>query len=239
MVLEARRLASAVSGIDAPLRFLGGVAVRLRRPDDKAALFDRHFEDLDVIAVGLSPKRISDITKTLDYSPERNFNAINGSRRLIFYREPDVKLEVFVNGFAMCHRIPMDRALLEPLTVPLAELLLTKLQIVNLTEKDLHDIYELLYGHEVSTSDDSSINAGRVALICSVDWGLWRTTTGNLEKSLRLLPSAGLPDDAQSTIETGIERLRSQINQAAKSLGWKVRARLGDRTQWYDDPDDI
>src|SRR5579872_7034450 len=100
-VREARRLAAEVSRTEAPIRLLGGLAVRLRRRPKEEALFSRQFEDIDLISVGLSPRQIADFAKGMNYAGDRQFNALNGARRQIFYGESGLKVEVFVNTFAM------------------------------------------------------------------------------------------------------------------------------------------
>ena len=91
------------------------------------------------------------------------------------------QVDVFVGAFRMCHEIPLsDRVRPGSDTVPLAELLLTKLQIIELNEKDIRDTVLLLHGHEVADQDDDAVNGARIAELCAADWGLWRTITANL-----------------------------------------------------------
>jgi hypothetical protein len=239
LAIEAKRLATRAAAESLPFRLLGGLAVRLRLPSGQAPLFQRRFEDIDIIAIGASQKQIGDFAKASGYTPDRAFNAVSGLRRLIFYGEPNLKLEFFVNSFEMCHRIPMDRALLEPETIPLAELVLTKLQIVRLTEKDLQDALQLLHGHDVGTSDGNTVNAARVAQCCAGDWGLWRTATLNLDRCSEALQRAPVTTDQRQTISRRISLLRSHIDDAPKSLRWRARSRVGERLSWYEEPDEV
>ena len=112
------------------------------------------------------------------------FNAMKGRERLLFLDPGHGRqVDVFVGSFRMCHEIPFDdRLAAGQQTVPLAELVLTKLQIVELNEKDVRDTALLFYGHEVSDHDGESINGARIAELCASDWGLWRTITANLER---------------------------------------------------------
>ena len=79
--------------------------------------------------------------------------------------------------------------------MPLAELVLTKLQIVELNEKDVRDTALLSDGHAVSCHDDETINGERIAELCGGDWGPWRTITHNLERCREHLGDYSLPED--------------------------------------------
>src|SRR4029450_517652 len=85
------------------------------------------------------------------YEPHVAFNALHGGDRLLFFdNDHDRQVDVFVGVFSMCHKIPLDgRIEVDPVSIPLAELLLTKLQVVELNEKDVRDALALLHDHEV------------------------------------------------------------------------------------------
>lgn len=239
LLSEARRLVARATALHLPLRLLGGLAVRLRQPNAGPPLDDRAFADIDFISIRAGQRVIADFAEGAGYAPDRQFNVVSGAHRLIFHGGQDRKLEFFVNTFEMCHRVPMDRALIEPETIPLAELLLTKLQVVKLTEKDLHDVFILLHTHAVSTTDGDDINSSRVAQCCAGDWGLWRTATLNLSRAQELIVQRGLPPDSSSTISDRLTQLQSAIDGAPKTMSWKLRARLGERIPWYEDPDEV
>jgi hypothetical protein len=140
----------------------------------------------------------------------------------------------------MCHEIPLSQRL-KPgeQTVPLAELLLTKLQNIELNEKDIRDTVLLLYGHEVADHDDDAVNGARVAELCADDWGLWRTITRNLERSATHVDDYALPEDKKSQIRDRLRQLLARIEAAPKSRGWKMRDRIGERKRWYDLPEEV
>ena len=169
------------------------------------------------------------------YAPDVHFNAFHGAHRLVFYDETNGrKLDVFMGDFSMCHVIPIaDRLELEPLTVPLAELMLTKLQIVELTERDQRDIYNLIYHHDI---DD--LDAGYIAGLCARDWGLWRTTKATIERCLANMGSYALAPAAASTIAERLKVLWKRIEDAPKTTKWKLRNRVGDRVRWYEEPEE-
>jgi len=220
-------------------RVLGGAAVYLQSPAD-GPLLPRPINDIDVVTRRGTRSAVTEVLVGAGYVPDQMFNALHGARRLLFYDEANArKLDVFVGEFAMCHRIPIaDRLEREPLTVPLAELLLTKLQIVQLTERDERDIYNLTYHHPVSSGDGTGIEADYVAQLCARDWGLWRTAKSTIERSRRDLDDHGLDSDARRIIADRLDELWRRIEAEPKSSRWRLRSRVGDKMKWFDEPEE-
>ena len=128
----------------------------------------------------------------------------------------------------MCHEIPFEGRLgVDAGTVPLAELLLTKLQIIELNEKDVRDAVALLHEHEV-TDDDAGLSGRRVAELCAADWGLWRTITRNLDSVGRHLDAYEVD---REVVAGRLSDLQERIEAAEKSRGWRLRARVGERRE--------
>jgi hypothetical protein len=125
------------------------------------------------------------------------------------------------------------------MTVPLAELLLTKLQIVELNEKDVKDALALLHDHQVEEEDGDAINGAHVARLCAADWGLWRTFTANLGSLGDHLGRYDLPDESKERIAGRIQELQARIEEEPKSFGWKMRSKIGDRKRWYQLPEEV
>jgi hypothetical protein len=121
----------------------------------------------------------------------------------------------------------------------LAELLLTKLQIIELNDKDVRDTLALFHDHEVSDEDGDAINGGRIAEVCASDWGLWRTFTGNLEDLWGRVGSYGISEEGKKHIEERIGALKERVEAEPKTFGWKVRSKIGDRKRWYELPEEV
>src|SRR5437868_10145107 len=180
VVDEAERLLDQADRDGATLALLGGVAVRLHAPEIPPAL-DREYKDIDFAVPKGRGGDAAKILREAGYEPEVVFNAMNGKERMLFHdTDHGRQVDVFVGSFRMCHEIPFANRLKpgDP-TVPLAELLLTKLQIIELNEKDVRDTVALLLEHDV-TDDDAGVNASHIADLCASDWGLWRTISHNL-----------------------------------------------------------
>jgi hypothetical protein len=240
IVDESRRLLGVARDSGTTLALLGGVAVRLHAPDVPPAL-DRDYKDLDFAVPKGRSAHADKLLQASGYEPEASFNAMNGNERLLFHdREHGRQVDVFVGTFRMCHVIPFaDRLDPDQPTVPLAELLLTKLQIVELNEKDVRDTLLLFHGHAVADHDDDAVNGARIATLCAGDWGLWRTITTNLERCRELLGGYDLPDEDRRRISDRFGALLQRIDDEPKSRGWKLRARIGERKRWYDLPEEV
>jgi hypothetical protein len=238
---EARRVVIEAEAANITLRVLGGVAIQLHNPGAVPRGLARPYRDIDFVTVRKGGRAAARFLTDLGYAANERFNAMNGATRLVFYDDDhNRQIDVFVGEFHMCHAIPIaDRLHLEPETVPLAELLLTKLQILHLNEKDLLDIWALLYAHDVSEHDDDAVNAAFVARALAADWGLWRTSRQTVETARARLETASLDDEGRALLRSRLERLWDRVEAEPKGLRWKSRAKIGDRTKWYDEPEEI
>jgi hypothetical protein len=241
--LEARRLLTAAWEAGIHARLLGGLAVAERVPPAVRTMFARTCGDIDIV---ITPRRasagLSALMEANGYVEDVEFNAMNGRTRLVFTdraRERDV--DVFVESFEMCHIIPLrldeaDRR--GSRTMLLSDLMLTKLQIVRLTDKDVTDAVMLLMTYEVSGDDDSAIDGAHIASLCARDWGLWRTTSENLRRIAAALDALDAPANRIADAKRRLGTLSELVDSEPKSTKWRVRARVGERVRWYEEPDE-
>ena len=241
IVLEADRLLDAAAASDVPVRLVGGLAVRMHAGGEP--VIARTYKDIDLVTLKGRGKRVSEFMTGMGYQADRPFNATNGHRRLLYYDPPHGRqVDVFVGAFEMCHSIPItDRIELHPSAVPLAELLLTKMQIVELNAKDQADILTILYHHDVAEDDGNGdlVNSARVAQLCAGDWGLWRTTLLNVERTRDALAGSSLTPEQQALVRDRLERLWARVESEPKSARWKMRNRVGDKVRWYEEPEEV
>lgn len=237
---EALRVVAHATDQGELLRVAGSVAFALRIRG-RAGLPRAAPVDIDLVAPARSERRIVALLTELGYTGEKEFNARHGDRRLIFWDEPrNRKLEVFVGIFVMCHSLPLaERLEVDADTVPLAELLLTKLQIVELNEKDVADMHSLLITHEVGSGDGDQINAQRIATLCGADWGLHRTVSGTLERLGEDPPSYTLTPEQRRLVDQRVGDVREALERQPKTFAWRMRARVGERVRWYEEPEEI
>jgi hypothetical protein len=241
MAEEAVRVAEAAEREGLALRLLGGVAIKLRAKDGLHPAFEREYADLDWITARRSSASAQRFFEAQGYRPHVRFNTIHGQERLLFFDEQHGRqVDVLIGVFRMCHEIRFgERLTLEPLTVPLAELLLTKLQIIELNEKDVRDALALLYDHPVEDKDGDAINGAQIARLCAADWGLWRTFTANLGSLGNHLERYDLPAESKRRIEDRVGELQGRIEREPKTFGWKMRSKIGDRKRWYQLPEEV
>ncbi|HLH66692.1 MAG TPA: hypothetical protein VKV27_13415 [Solirubrobacteraceae bacterium] len=240
VVAEGERLLGLARDQGVGLSLLGGVAVRLRAPEVPPALA-REYKDLDFAVPRGRGGDAERLMRACGYEPQVMFNAMNGKERMLFHdTEHGRQVDLFIGSFRMCHEIPFDGRLSpgEP-TVPLAELLLTKLQIVELNEKDVRDTVLLMHGHEVAEQDGEAINGARIAQLCAADWGLWRTITHNLKRCLEHASDYELPTADAERVRARLTQLLERIESEPKSRGWRLRARIGERKRWYELPEEV
>jgi hypothetical protein len=243
---EAARLVGLAMAERLRVRLMGGLAIRFQSPTAQRPPYARVYRDLDLVA---HRKDVGALRRLLDgqgYVGDRLFNAIHGAQRLV-YTAPSERwsVDVVIDDLAMSHTIVLkDRLGTDGPTLDLADLLLTKLQIWETNEKDLGDIVCLLADHPLAPAgrlvagpaDDGGpgpIDLIRLRAILGSDWGLCHTVERNLRAvgdawARRPAPEAPYPVDAQ------VVALLADIESAPKSLGWKARARIGERVRWYE-----
>lgn len=235
----AREILARAKAAGGEARLLGGLAVALRCPSAaEGGPFARSYSDIDLVTMNSSVEQLGSALAGLGYEPATRFNAAHGHSRLMFDRDEDgAHVDVFVRRFTMCHALDLgDRLSQDDLTIPLADLLLTKLQVAELNQKDVIDAAALLSDHSL-TADESGINVRYLTGILGRDWGWWRTVTDNL----LALPGHLRGRVAEATAETVVGRiseLESAIDTAPKSLRWRARAKAGSRLPWRDDPEE-
>jgi len=236
---EAERILSGAESKGITLRLLGGVAVGMRCPSASKAPLTRRYVDIDVIGHRKETAKIKQLFGELGYRPRERFNALHGSRFIFNDIKHQRRVDVFLDVFQMCHKFDFkDRMGLEPRTLPVSDLLATKLQIVEINEKDIKDILALLLDHDVSAAEvPDGINAAYIAKLCAEDWGMYRTFTVNLAKIGEYAGGSGLDDEQRRRVSARAESLRSSIEAMPKTMGWKMRARVGDRKRWYELPE--
>jgi hypothetical protein len=242
IVAEGRRVLATGSAARLPIRLLGGVSFHIRARGKAPSSLERAYGDIDLICAPGSTRTIAALLEGLGYVGDRQFNAVNGNRRLLFRDESRGRqLDVFVGTFEMCHEIPVaDRLEVEEETIPAAELLLTKLQIVNVNDKDQRDAASLLLTHEITHRDGTGmVNAGVVAELLGADWGLWRTSRMNVERLRDRSDALGLDSTQRQALLSQLDELWHVVEGYPRSRAWRLRARIGDKKRWYQQPDEV
>jgi hypothetical protein len=225
-----------------PLKLLGGQAVRYLTPDFPPRR--RSDQDIDFASVSTAKRPVMELLARLGFEGDRRFNTMHGHRQMYFTSTNGTTVDVVMDRLRMCHELEFtDRIGRMPSTLDVTDLLLSKLQVVEQNEKDVHDIVYLLAAYEVREGDQGgTVGLARFGKVLAEDWGWWRTATGNLDRVVelvrgelaRLVPRSAAYDPVEQAVA-----LRRHAETMPKSLRWKVRARLGERVQWYEVPEEV
>lgn len=241
---EVKRIVEAGDRAGLVLRLLGSLAFHFHCPryGYLQAAMGRAYTDIDLAGYVRQARQIGDLLSRLGYVEDREVFVVTEGGRAIF-ENPAARLhvDVFYEKLDFCHTIRWNSRLeADSPTIPLAELLLEKMQIVKINEKDVIDTIMLLLEHPLGDGDAETINAAHIARLCADDWGLWRTTTMNLDKVRRLAQGyPQLADEHKAHVAAQVAAALSRIEAEPKALAWKVRARVGDRVKWYKDVDEV
>ncbi len=242
---EALTLARGAVAAGLGLKLLGGLAVRVICPDFPPRL--RRDQDIDFACMSKGRKDVAAYLERAGCRGDRRFNNLNGDRQMYFTAPSGRPIDVMVDRLAMCHTLDFRPSFGRlPLTVDVIDILLSKLQIVELNEKDVRDILQVLgalpVGGDASQAGGGPvIDTGRFAKLLGADWGWWRTVTINLAKLPGLVaekpdiapPSPPFDPVAQS------QRLLEIAESAPKGVKWRLRANIGDRVRWYELPEEV
>lgn len=242
---ETTSLIAAADGHGLTVRAVGSTGVRMHCPAAAAAMDSSQRRPKDIDLIGLSRQRVQ-LRRMLEdrgYEFDRDvLVAMEGRRFCCAHTATGIDLDVFFDRLEFCHTIDLSARMTElPTTIPVEDLLLQKLQVHELTDSDNLDAAILLAVHEVNEGSSvaaEQIDAGYVSSLLARDWGFHRTATVNLEKIEKAASEGrhnGLDGDALQRLGSGAVALRKAIEEAPKSRSWRLRARFGDRMQWWDD----
>lgn len=239
---EMNRLVDAANANSILMRALGGLAIRARS-GDLQKFFAREYRDLDFVVSDNDRKRIEPFFQQMGYESNQRFNVLNGAKRQI-YLDPNSErhVDIFIGNFEMCHKLPMSSRLhLDPVTVPLAELLLSKAQIVELNRKDALDIASLLLFNETGSDDNGKINLDHIAKLCGQDWGLYKTTSINLKRVEDVVrdEKLNLTEAERGLILKRVAEIQQTFATMPKSMAWQMRDKVGTRVRWYEEVEEV
>ena len=241
-VAEAKAVIRAANDRGLHLRLLGALAVIEQCPNGVWLLeqTNRVLTDLDFMGYDREILQVEGMFQELGYEVlggrgvtmdvwvgRRIFHDPAGGRR---------RVDVFLDRLDFCHPIELKGRLeMEAVTIPLTDILLEKLQIVEINEKDLKDLVVLLLEHPIA--DDrapGSFDATYVVDLLSKDWGFYYTVSLNLDRIRRYMGTIQeLTEEHRAMVSDRIDELWRRVEGAPKSLKWKLRARVGASRRWY------
>ena len=247
---EAERLVGLARTRELRVRLMGGLAIRVQSPSVRRPLHARVYRDLDLVAHDKDVGALRKLLEAEGYVGDKLFNAIHGAQRLV-YNGPDGRwtVDVVIDSLSMSHTLDLkDRLRTDGITLDLADLLLTKLQIWETNRKDRGDVLCLLADHPLAAvgrpvagpgSDGAPgpIDLVRLRSVLAADWGFCHTVERNLRDVAELWASVPVPD-APYPVDAQVAALLADIDAAPKSIGWRARSRVGERVRWYEVPEE-
>lgn len=240
---EALRLVTALQQKGLTIRLLGGLAISLRCPSASHRAFNRVYADIDFVAYKKQGRALETAFLEQGYRADRRFNALHGDQRLLFFDDAhERQVDIFLSVFEMCHRLPLEQRLdLHFSTLNPADLLLTKLQIVQVNAKDMLDMLTLLLDFEpksATSQPGEELDIRIITGLCAQDWGWYTTVQDNLER-VALQAQTSLDKEQAQIITRRVLTLQQHLKQTPKSMSWKMRDKLGRRLQWYALPEEV
>ena len=243
---EALRIIALADAAGMQVRLMGGLSFHCRCRTWTARI-DRDGRDIDLATRSRDRKGLQALMVANGYAADKQYNALYGHKQLYFVdparRRP---VDVLIDRMEMSHKFEFaDRLGVDGPTVPLAEMLLSKVQIAQINRKDILDGLALLSEYPLGKGDDGMINLKVILDLASSDWGWWRTIIGNLDKFEGYLDHNLEPGELEFgrppkfDVRAQITALRTALEDAPKSTKWKLRARVGERVQWYIEPEEV
>jgi hypothetical protein len=248
MAAEGRRIVDAARERGLTLRLIGGLAVRHHCAE--LAFCGRDHSDLDMVGLAREVVGLVGVFEALGYRERIHVREATLRGQAQFMREcvhesadgayavhDEDHVDVFLDVFRMDHTVdPRERLVIEPYTVSVSDLLLTKLQVFRPEERDLRDIVTLLKDHELAGEDaPGMVNAAYLAGLCAHDWGLYYDVMRNLRRCAESLGAYGLVPADEDHVRAALAQLTQAIEAAPKTRAWRWRARVGTRRRWHAD----
>jgi hypothetical protein len=241
IVEQASKIIDEAQKNNVVLRAVGGVAIGMRCPSAKHRSLIRNYVDMDFIGHAKQDKGIKQVLTDMGFEPNKRFNALHGKKRLQFWdTKKNIDIDIFLDVFEMCHKFDFrDRIDLDKYTIPLADLLMTKLQIVKINEKDIRDTIAILADHEFGDKNNDMIDLDYIAKLCSEDWGLYKTLSMNAEKVAEFVKDYDLKDEHARAVKARLRTFLKRLEDEPKSMRWRMRARVGEKSKWYEDVEEV
>jgi hypothetical protein len=226
------------------LRLMGATAIYYRCPESRQLTdtMNRPLTDLDFMTLSKYVRHIPDLFSSLGFEGNERVNTLYGLRRQIYTDPKNGRhVDIFVDKLTFCHEVDLTRRLeTDPITLTLADLLLEKMQIVKIGEKDVKDTVILLREHELGDEDNDTINMRYIAELLADDWGFYYTVTTNLKKTRDYVDTLQmLKPDEKRLLQSRIDALLESMQKEGKSLKWRMRATAGTKVKWYDDAEEV
>lgn len=244
-VQEAMRVTEAAKQRNLVLRAMGATAIRIHCPKFTTLheRLERAITDLDFIGLSKETNRLIAMLEDARYIMDREARyrmAVVG-RCVLQKRDSPLHADLFFDQLNWNHALDLrNRLRLDFPTLTVSDLLIEKMQIVKINEKDIKDAIVMLREHSVGDNDNECVNGTYIAGVLAADWGFYYTFTTNLSKVESFTEKYDqLSREDKEDVGSKLNTLRQMIEDKPKNLRWKLRARTGTSTKWYREVDEF
>ena len=238
---EALRIVDAAKEKGLVLRLLGSLAFRLHCPEYGylQKQLGRAYTDIDYAGYGAQASKMAPLLIALGYREDAEINLLYAGQRMIFNNNGlGIHTDIFFDKLSFCHDIVWKNRLEDDYpTIPLAEMLMEKMQIVKINAKDLKDTIILLLEHPPAEHHETeSLDESYLGRLLGADWGFYHTVTENLKKVIDYMRQEPFLEAGQmEMVERNAKALLARLAEAPKTVKWKLRAKIGTKVKWYQD----
>ena len=255
LMAEARRIVDSGNERGVVLRLTGGLAVRHYAIDLEFA--EREYSDIDLIGRKRQVVDVGEVFRDLGYVENLHISMATGNGQLQFFTPgqgeadrsgalksnlpvfaevpPSDHVDVFLDAMRMDHALDFrDRLDINTYAIDPADLFLSKLQIVNLNEKDVHDTISLVKDVYMDFQPRPGVlDLQHVAEVCAADWGLFIDVMNNIDTVVDHVGDYDLSPRDAARVRRTLELAQDMMTEQAKTLRWRLRSRIGKRVRWY------
>jgi len=258
IIREAVKIVETAQSKGVILRILGAIAIRLHSEGfeelhkrlSRLGGGEKSFTDIDLIGYSSQWGDIRKIMeKELSFNISRQFLLLHGKNRLIYYHPENLyHVDIFFDKLSFSHDIDFGkrgkgRLELDYPTITVTDLLLEKLQIHDINEKDIKDLTVLLKAHALGHDDENSVNINYLSKILGDDWGFWMDVRENLMKTLKFAQKyreeSRLSSEDYVEIEEKIKSLIELLDTCPKTKKWQKRAKQGVKKKYWRDVEEL
>jgi len=242
-VQEALRLTQAAKDRNLTLRTMGATAIRIHCPEF-AKMHEglgRNITDLDFVGPSKQTNQLVEMLAEMGYPMNRSARYRMALVGRYIFENPSFHADLFFDELKWNHTVDLrNRLSLDFPTITVSDLLLEKMQIVKINEKDVKDVMILVREHQITDHDRESVNGPYVAGLLSADWGFSHTFTMNLSKVEAFVHKYDqLSAEDREDVTSKIAELRKMIDKKPKNFRWKMRAQTGISSKWYREVDEL
>lgn len=257
---DAFKIVDTAKQRDVSLRLLGALAISLCSSEfanlhqslKRLGSATRAFTDIDLIGYAKQRVKVREVMEDdLDYVVDQNVLLFRGKERLLYHHPKGLyHLDIFFDRLSFSHEIALGsdpkkgRLQLRYPTITPTDLLLEKLQIHAISQKDLKDIIVLLRAHDLGMTDEGKvINLKHVSSLLANDWGFWKDATTNLHDVItyaeKYRSESLLPEADFANVSVKISQILEAAEKEPKTKNWDARARIGETKQWWNSVEDV